>query len=85
MVGTILASELAKLGGQRSDSSHQPSASLASYVPGCSQRDSVTPWVTPSEDQQDRKARGRDAALRVSGRALAAIPVAASRVAATQG
>jgi hypothetical protein len=40
VVGTILASGLAKLGGQRSDSSHQPSASLASYVPGC--RASVT-------------------------------------------
>jgi hypothetical protein len=36
VVGTILASGLAKLGGQRSNSSHQPSASLASYVPGCS-------------------------------------------------
>jgi hypothetical protein len=33
VVGTIDASGLAKLGGQRSDSSHQPSASLASYVP----------------------------------------------------
>jgi hypothetical protein len=32
-MGTILASGLAKLGGQRSDSSHQPSASLASFVP----------------------------------------------------
>jgi hypothetical protein len=85
VVGTIVAIGLAKLGGQRSDSSHQPSASLASYFAGCSQRDSGISWVTPCEDQQDRKARGRDAALRVSGRALAAIPVAASRVAATQG
>jgi hypothetical protein len=46
VVGTILASGLAKLGGQRSDSSHQPSASLASNVLGCSQHDSVTLWIS---------------------------------------